>query len=77
MCPASPAGATAQDVPDLQPVRDQVLICTKFGFKIDAHNQFVGLVIDQRSQPFLTDERLQTWVAQIKPHLLPTLVQAA
>ena len=40
-------------------------------------NQFVGLVIDQRSQPFLTDERLQTWVAQIKPHLLPTLVQAA
>ncbi len=32
----------------LQPVRDQVLICTKFGFKIDAHNQFVGL--DSRPQ---------------------------
>jgi aryl-alcohol dehydrogenase-like predicted oxidoreductase len=27
----------------LQPVRDQVLICTKFGFKIDADNQIVGL----------------------------------
>jgi flavodoxin I len=40
-------------------------------------NQFVGLVIDQRSQPFLTDERLQTWVAQIKPQLLPALAQAA
>jgi aryl-alcohol dehydrogenase-like predicted oxidoreductase len=27
----------------LQPVRDQVLICTKFGFKIDPDNQIVGL----------------------------------
>jgi aryl-alcohol dehydrogenase-like predicted oxidoreductase len=27
----------------LQPVRDRVLICTKFGFKIDADNQIVGL----------------------------------
>jgi aryl-alcohol dehydrogenase-like predicted oxidoreductase len=32
----------------LQPVRDQVLICTKFGFKIDADNQIVGL--DSRPQ---------------------------
>jgi len=40
-------------------------------------NEFVGLVIDQRSQPFLTDERLQSWVAQVKPALLPALAQAA
>jgi aryl-alcohol dehydrogenase-like predicted oxidoreductase len=32
----------------LQPIRDQVLICTKFGFKIDADNQIVGL--DSRPQ---------------------------
>ena len=32
----------------LQPVRDQVLVCTKFGFKIDADNQIVGL--DSRPQ---------------------------
>ena len=39
--------------------------------------QFVGLVIDQRSQPFLTDSRLQTWLDQVKPQLLPGLAQAA
>jgi aryl-alcohol dehydrogenase-like predicted oxidoreductase len=27
----------------LQPVRDQVLVATKFGFQIDAHKQIVGL----------------------------------
>jgi len=27
----------------LQPVRDQVLICTKFGFKIDGNKQMIGL----------------------------------
>ncbi|WP_349433318.1 aldo/keto reductase [Pararhizobium sp. A13] len=27
----------------LQPMRDQVLVCTKFGFKIDAQGQIVGL----------------------------------
>ena len=27
----------------LEPVRDQVLVCTKFGFKIDEKNQMVGL----------------------------------
>ena len=27
----------------LQPVRDQVLICTKFGFKINENNEIVGL----------------------------------
>ncbi len=34
-------------------------------------NQFVGLVLDQRGQPHLTDERLQTWLAQVTPLLLP------
>jgi flavodoxin I len=32
--------------------------------------KFVGLVIDQRQQPLLTDSRLEAWVAQIKPLLL-------
>ena len=27
----------------LEPVRDQVLVCTKFGFKIDEKGQIVGL----------------------------------
>ena len=27
----------------LEPVRDQVLVCTKFGLKIDEKNQMVGL----------------------------------
>ena len=40
-------------------------------------NEFVGLVIDQRSQPFLTDERIQTWLGQVIPQLLPTVAQAA
>ncbi len=31
--------------------------------------RFVGLIIDQRSQSLLTDERLQRWVAQIAPAL--------
>jgi len=33
--------------------------------------QFVGLVIDQRTQGMLTDQRIQTWVEQIKPLLAP------
>jgi flavodoxin I len=33
-------------------------------------NQFVGLVLDQRGQAFLTDERLNSWLAQVKPLLL-------
>ena len=32
--------------------------------------QFVGLVIDQRTQGMLTDQRLQTWVEEIKPLLI-------
>lgn len=35
---------------------------------IDGH--FVGLVIDQRTQGMLTEERIQIWVNQIKPLLL-------
>jgi flavodoxin I len=34
-------------------------------------NQFVGLVLDQRSQPHLTDERLHIWLAKVTPLLLP------
>ena len=33
--------------------------------------QFVGLVIDQRSQPALTDGRIELWLSQITPQLLP------
>jgi flavodoxin I len=32
--------------------------------------EFVGLVLDQRGQAFLTDERITNWLAQIKPLLL-------
>jgi len=32
--------------------------------------QFVGLVIDQRTQGMLTDQRIQAWVEQIKPLLV-------
>ncbi|QWF71441.1 flavodoxin [Methylomonas paludis] len=39
--------------------------------------QFVGLVIDQRSQPALTDGRIESWLSQITPQLLPQLAQAA
>lgn len=40
-------------------------------------NQFVGLVLDQRGQPYLTDERIKTWLAQVTPQLLPALAEAA
>lgn len=40
-------------------------------------NQFVGLVLDQRGQPHLTDERLQRWLGQVAPLLLPRLAEAA
>ena len=33
-------------------------------------NQFVGLVLDQRGQPHLTDERLKIWLSQVTPLLL-------
>lgn len=40
-------------------------------------NQFVGLVIDQRGQPHLTDERIQTWLGQVTPLLLTALAETA
>ncbi|AEF98778.1 flavodoxin [Methylomonas methanica] len=40
-------------------------------------NQFVGLVLDQRGQPHLTDERIKIWLEQVKPQLLTALAQAA
>lgn len=40
-------------------------------------NHFVGLVLDQRTQPTLTDRRIKLWLEQIKPQLLPDYCQAA
>ena len=42
---------------------------------VDDH--FVGLVIDQRTQGMLTEQRLADWVTQVKPQLLQKLQQAA
>lgn len=42
---------------------------------IDDH--FVGLALDQRTQPHLTDERLTTWLAQVTPLLVPELAKVA
>lgn len=39
--------------------------------------EFVGLVLDQRTQPHLSDERLKIWLPQITPLLLPSIAQAA
>jgi flavodoxin I len=41
------------------------------------NQQFVGLVLDQRGQPHLTDQRLQIWLGQVVPLLLPQLAKAA
>lgn len=32
---------------------------------------FLGLALDQINQPVLTEERIGTWLAQIRPELLP------
>ncbi|MDD5579885.1 MAG: flavodoxin [Methylobacter sp.] len=40
-------------------------------------NQFVGLALDQRTQPHLTEERLKIWLAQITPQLLPVAPEIA
>jgi flavodoxin I len=40
-------------------------------------NRFVGLVLDQRSQPGLTDNRIELWLTQVTPLLLPSLGLAA
>ena len=39
-------------------------------------SEFVGLVIDQRTQGMHTEQRLQRWVEQIRPHLLESLDNA-
>jgi len=40
-------------------------------------NQFVGLVLDQRTQPHLTDERIKIWLTQVTPQLQPALARVA
>jgi len=39
--------------------------------------RFVGLVIDQRTQGMLTDQRIEAWLEQIKPLLLERTAKAA
>ncbi|PPC90801.1 MAG: flavodoxin [Methylobacter sp.] len=39
--------------------------------------KFVGLVLDQRGQPHLTEERVKTWLTQVMPLLLPSTYQVA
>lgn len=34
-------------------------------------DDFLGLALDQHHQPLLTEERINTWLAQIQPELLP------
>jgi flavodoxin I len=34
---------------------------------------FIGLIIDQRTQGMFTDERIDAWLAQVKPLLLEKL----
>ncbi|QFY44422.1 flavodoxin [Candidatus Methylospira mobilis] len=36
-------------------------------------NRFVGLVLDQRGQPGLTDSRVDLWLTQVMPLLLPSV----
>lgn len=39
--------------------------------------RFVGLVLDQRGQPHLSDERIKLWLQQIRSQLCPALAKAA
>jgi flavodoxin I len=34
-------------------------------------DEFLGLALDQHHQPILTESRIDTWLAQIKPELMP------
>ena len=34
-------------------------------------NHFLGLALDQINQPILTEERIDAWLAKIRPELLP------
>ncbi len=38
-------------------------------------DKFVGLVVDQRTQAHLTEQRIKSWLAQITPELLPETVK--
>lgn len=40
-------------------------------------NRFVGLVLDQRGQPHLSDERINAWLQQVTPQLCPASAEAA
>jgi flavodoxin I len=42
---------------------------------VDGH--FVGLVIDERTQGGLTEQRIDSWLEQIKPALLEMLAETA
>ena len=39
----------------------------------EVDGRFIGLIIDQRTQGMLTDERIDTWLAQVKPLLMEKL----
>lgn len=41
------------------------------------NDQFVGLVIDQSNQSLLTEQRIDTWLEQIKPQLLAACGQTS
>jgi len=43
----------------------------------EVDGRFIGLIIDQRTQGMLTDERIDTWLAQVKPLLLEKLTAEA
>jgi len=43
----------------------------------EVDGRFVGLIIDQRTQGMFTDERIDTWLEQVKPLLLEKLTAEA
>ncbi|PKO39557.1 MAG: flavodoxin, partial [Betaproteobacteria bacterium HGW-Betaproteobacteria-4] len=43
----------------------------------EVDGRFIGLLIDQRTQGMFTDERITTWLAQVKPLLLEKLTAEA
>jgi flavodoxin I len=43
----------------------------------EVDGRFIGLVIDQRTQGMFTDERIDLWLAQVKPLLLEKLTTEA
>ena len=49
----------------------------EYGYSAGERNgEFVGLVLDQDNQSDLTAERVETWIAQVKPALLAAAVDA-